>query len=208
MSTSPVPVYIVEDNPEHRMLVHDVVEATGFRPRDFVSSEEVLAVYDRLSPGIILLDLKLPGMGGGSLVEELVRRGCWWPVIIVTAHPDPAEVERAQRASAVNILRKPIKGPSLIAALEDARKHLTTARVDNPHPAFRARFATLNPGEQAVLDGLREGLKTKQIAASCGISERSVWTRIQRILKKTGAESREHLLQLAAAAGLPVKPPA
>lgn len=207
MNTSPVPVYIVEDNPEHRVLVHDVVEANGFRVKGFVSSEEVLAVYERLAPGIVLLDLRLPGMGGAELVEELVRRGCWWPVIILTAHLNADEIARARKAGALNVLRKPIKAASIIAALEDARNQLATARVDNPHPAMQARFGALTAAERAVLDGLREGLKTKQIAARCDISERAVRARVQRILHKTGADSRAHMLQLAVTAGLPVKPP-
>src|SRR5690242_7904471 len=102
MTMPPVLVYIVEDNPEHRNLLHDIVEPLGFRPRDFVSSEELLSVYDRLSPGVILLDLRLPGMGGAALIEKLVDRGCWWPVIILTAHPNAGEVERTRKAGAID----------------------------------------------------------------------------------------------------------
>lgn len=208
MSTPPVLVYIVEDNPEHRNLLHEIMEPQGFRARAFVSSEEFLSVYERLSPGVIFLDLRLPGMGGAALVEELVRRGCWWPIIILTAHPSEAEVERARRAGAVNILRKPIKGAVILATLEDARRQLRAARIDKPNPAIQARFSILTPGERAVLDGMREGLMNKQIATKCAVSERTVTTRVRRMLKKTGADSREHLLQLAVTAGMPVKPPA
>lgn len=207
MSTPPVVVYIVEDNAEHRNLLHDIVEPSGFRARAFLSSEEFLSVYDRLSPGVIMLDLRLPGMGGASLMEELVRRGCWWPIVILTAHPTMAEVERARKAGAVNILRKPIKGAVILAALADARRQLGAAWVDKPNPAIRARFAMLTAGERAVLDGLRDGLLNKQIAGRCAVSERTVRTRVQRMMQKTGAGSREHLLQLAVTAGMPVKPP-
>jgi two-component system, LuxR family, response regulator FixJ len=208
MSSPPVLVYIVEDNPEHRTLLHDIVELSGYRVRGFVSSEEFLAVYDHRSPGIIILDLRLPGIGGASLVEELVRKGCWWPVIILTAHPNAGEVERARKAGAVSILRKPIKGPKVLAALEEARRQLAIASVGKPNPGMQARFAALKPGELAVLDGMREGLKTKQIADRCAVTDRTVRLRLQRILEKTGAESREHVLQLAVTAGMPVKPPA
>lgn len=208
MNTPPALVYIVEDNPEHRNLLHDLAEPLGFRARDFVSSEEFLAVYDRLSPGIIILDLRLPGEGGASLMETLVGRGCWWPVIILTAHPTAEEVDRARKAGALQVLRKPIKGPIIIGVLEEARKHLQSARIANPNPGMKARFASLNLAELAVLEGMRDGLKIKQIAAKCAISERTTRTRVQRILEKTGAGSPEHVLQLAVAAGMPVKPPA
>ena len=208
MSSPPVLVYVVEDDPEHRTLLHDIVEISGYRARTFANSEEFLTVYDSRSPGIIVLDLKLPGIGGAALAEELVKRGCWWPVIILTAHPDAGEVERALKVGVVNVLRKPIKGPVVLAALKDACRQLMTTRVDNPHPGLQARFAALGPGELAVLDGMREGLLDKQIAERCGVTDRTVRMRVQRILKKTGADSREHLLQLAVAAGMPVKPPA
>lgn len=208
MSSPPVLVYIVEDDPQHRTLLHDIVEISGYRARTFGASEEFLTVYDSLPPGIMVLDLKLPGIGGASLAEELVKRGCWWPIIILTAHPDAGEVERARRAGAVNVLRKPIKGTLVLTALKDACRQLITARVDNPNPGLQARFASLNPGLLAVLDGIREGMLDKQIAERCGVTDRTVRSRVRRILEKTGADSREHLLQLAVAAGMPVKPPA
>jgi two-component system response regulator FixJ len=208
MSASPVLVYIIEDDPEQRMMLHEIVEPRGFRARTFGCGEDFLTVYHRLSPGIILLDLKLPGISGGGLMEELVRRGCWWPASILTAHPEASEVERALRAGAIGVLHKPIKGAAILAMLEDARKRLTASRVEKPNPGIQARFATLTPGERAVLDGLRAGLLVKQIAAQCGVSERTVRSRVKRILQKTGADSREHLLQLAVTAGLPVKQPA
>ena len=208
MSNPPVLVYVVEDDPEHRNLLHDIAEGAGYRPRTFASGEELLKVFDRLSPGVLLLDLKLPGIRGGFLAEHLVRKkGCWWPAIILTGHPEAEEVERARKAGVINVLRKPIKAPPLLAMLEEARKRLVSSRVENPNPGLQARIESLTPDELAVLDGLREGLQEKQIADKCDISERTVRTRIDRILEKTGAHSRPHLLQLVVTAGLPVRPP-
>lgn len=206
MSSSPVLLYIVEENPEHRALLRDIVEPQGFRPRIFASSEDFLVVYERLSPGIVLLDLRLPGMGGASLVEELARRGCGWPVIILTAHGDAAEVERARTAGVIGILRKPIRSSMILTALQDARSRLAASGVDKSDTAIRSRFASLTPGQRAVLDGMREGLMNRQIARRCAISERSVTARVQQILKKTGAQSREHLIQLATTAGMLSRP--
>lgn len=207
MSSSPVLAYIVEDNPEQRILLHDIVEPAGFRARAFVSGEEFLAVYNRLSPGIILLDLRLPGMGGAYLVEELARRGCLWPVIVLTAHPSADEASRARQAGAVHVLRKPIKGSVILDTLGDVRSKLMASRVDTPNADVEARFAMLTPGERSVLDGMRDGLVMKQIAANCAVSERTVRARVEHMLKKTGAKSRDHLLQLTRTAGIPVKPP-
>lgn len=207
MKSSPVLVYIVEDNLEQRILLRDVVEPAGFRARTFVSSEELLGVYDRLSPGVVLLDLRLPGMGGASLVEELARRGCWWPIIILAAHPSADDLERARKAGAANVLRKPIKGSVILDMLEDARSKLTGLQADKPNSHIERRFAMLTPGERSVLDGLREGLMFREIAANCAVSERTVRTRIQHMLKKTGARSRKHLLQLSVTARIPARPP-
>jgi DNA-binding response OmpR family regulator len=208
MSTPPVPVYIVEDNPGQRMLVHDVLETTDFRPRDLVSSEEMLAVYERLSPGIILLDLRLPGMGGASLVEELVRRGCWWPIIIVTARPDAGEVERVRKAGAINTLCKPLRGPAVIAALEDARKHLASARVENPQSCDPGAICDL---QAAGADGARRFTDRIEVQADRG------QMRHQRALRQNPYSSnpgqdRRGLARapaaVAATAGMPAKPPA
>lgn len=207
MSSSPVLVYIIEGNPEHRTLLHDIVESHSFRARMFGSGEEFLTAYNRLSPGVVLLDLRLPGMGGAPFVEELARRGCSWPIIILTAHPTAREAERARKASAVDILAKPIKSSVILTALESARGKVTAPHGDEPNPAVLARFAMLKPGERAVLDGLREGLLTRQIATRCAVSERTVRARVKQMLKKTGAGSREHLVQLAGAEGMPDKAP-
>jgi len=208
MSSSPVLVYVVEDNPEQRTLLHDIVEPAGFRARAFISGEEFLASYNRLSPGIIVLDLRLPGMGGTYLMEELARRGCWWPVIILTAHPGGGEVARARQAGAISVLRKPIKGSVILDTLGEARSKLMASRGDAPNPGSQARLAMLTPGERSVLDGMRDGLMPRQIAANCAVSERTVRARVEHMLKKTGAKSRAHLLQLTVSARKPVKPPA
>src|SRR6185437_13974295 len=196
MNASPVLGGIVEQSPEQRLLLRDIVEPAGFRARTFVSSEECLGVYHRLSPGIILLDLRLPGMSGTSLVEELARRGCWWPIIILTAHPSADEVERVRKAGATNVLQKPIKGSGILDTLESARSELTGSHRKSDSP-IKGRFAMLTPGERSVLDGLRDGLRTREIAANCAVSERTVTARIEHMLKKTGAKSRKHLLQLS-----------
>lgn len=207
MSSSPVLVYVVEDNSEQRTLLHDIVELASFRARTFVSGEEFLAAYNRLSPGIILLDLRLPGMGGAYLAEELTRRGCRWPVIVLTAHSRADEVGRARQAGVANVLRKPIKGSVILDTLEEARSKLLASRGDAPNADIQARLAMLTPGERSVLDGMRDGLMTKEIAANCAVSERTVRARVEHMLKKTGAKSREQLVQLSVTERMPVKPP-
>lgn len=207
MSSSPVLVYVIVDKREQPTLLRELLEARDFRARTFASGEEFLAVYDCLLPGIILLDLRLPGMGGAFLLEELSRRGCWWPVLVMTGDTGTDEMERARHAGAINVLRKPIEGSVILEALKGARDKLAGTQVERRVAGGQGCLAMLTPGELSVLNGLRGGLPTRKIAANCAVSERTVRARLEHMLKKAGAKSRADLLQLTVPKGEPVKPP-
>ena len=67
--------------------------------------------------GCIVLDMRMPGLAGSGLQEELASRGISMPVIVVTADEDPGTRHRARQAGAVSFFRKPVDGPALLDAI-------------------------------------------------------------------------------------------
>jgi FixJ family two-component response regulator len=119
--TAPGTVYIVDDDDSVRDSARALLESYDHTVEDFASAKDILAAFDRLVDGCLLLDLNMPEMGGIELLELLRSRGDTIPVIVVTAQNDAAVLERARRAGAMAVLAKPVDD-SLIRTVDSALK--------------------------------------------------------------------------------------
>jgi FixJ family two-component response regulator len=119
--TAPGTVYIVDDDDSVRDSARALLESYDLAVEDFASAKDILAAFDRLEHGCLLLDLNMPEMGGIELLELLRSRGDTIPVIVVTAQNDAGVLERARRAGAMAVLAKPVDD-TLIRTVDSALK--------------------------------------------------------------------------------------
>ena len=115
-SVSPL-VCVVDDDESLLRALGRLLRAAGFAVEAFASAEEFLEANHRVPPRCLVLDVRLSGMSGFELHDELRSAGISPPVVFITAHDDPATRERARRAGAVQYLRKPFEESALIDAL-------------------------------------------------------------------------------------------
>ncbi len=196
-------VFVVDDDAAVRDSLTLLIEQDGLTVQTFDSAEAFLAAWNPELRGCAIVDLRMPGMDGLRLQEEMARRGILLPIIFLTAHGDIQTTVRAIKAGAVDFLTKPITGAALIksvrAALEESARVREQAQVNY---SAAARLASLTERERAVLALAIEGLANKEIARQLGISHRTVEIHKARVMRKTGAASLLELARIAEAGGL------
>jgi FixJ family two-component response regulator len=203
MNQTDITVYIVDDDPAVRDSLTLMLQQDGYRIRSFESGEAFLAVADTTTHGCAIIDIRMPGMDGIQLQEEILRRQIPLPVIFLTAHGDIPKSVKAMKAGAVDFLTKPVTRRDLLAALQAASReiaHIETS-VANRSQA-QAQLETLTERELQVTQLAILGHSNKEIARKLGISHRTIEIHKSNIMKKTGALNLLELARIAHDAGL------
>jgi len=201
MSTPhPLVVHIVDDDAGVRDSLEILLRLHGYRAVGFASGEAFLEALDG-SParpgGVVLLDLRLPGMSGAQVQAELAARKLAWPVVILTAHGDVASARNALKAGASDFIEKPIQENLLLAALEHAAVQQRTAEAEALRKAeLERRLARLTPREREVLAMVVEGRHNREVAQILGISPRTVEVYKARVMDKLDVDRLPDLIRL------------
>lgn len=213
-STNPAEafVYIVDDDPGARESMAALVQSRGVATRQFSAAEEFLAIANDQLCGCLVLDVRMQGMGGLDLQEELKRRDIPLPVIVITGFGDVPLAVRAMQAGAVSFLTKPCPPDELWQTIEKALQQCQQSHEARQRQrTIQQRLETLTDDERAVLSKVLAGTPNKIIARELDIGLRTVELRRSNVMKKLGAESLAELIEMALSAGfvkqLPVAPP-
>lgn len=196
-------LHMVDDDPIIREATGRVFEAEGWSVVTYPSAEAFLAA-PRPSPGACLVvDGRLPGIGGVELLEALREEGTLLPTVMLTGHGDVSMAVDAIRAGAADLIEKPATVAELFASIrrafeQSSAHHPCTTAQHNARKAFDA----LTPRERDVLDKVLKGAPNKIIAAELRINQRTVENHRAAVMRKTGATSLPELFRLALVAGV------
>ncbi|NLE60974.1 MAG: response regulator transcription factor [Planctomycetes bacterium] len=191
-------VFVVDDDAAVCDSLRFLIESVGLQVRTFSSADEFLAAYTPDQPGCLVLDLRMPGMSGLELQEQLARQKCALPVIIITAHGDVPTAVRAMHAGAVDFMSKPFSDQHLLDRIHQALTKDAQARRDEAVCAgIAARVALLTPREREVMDLVVSGMPNKRIAAQLELSAKTVETHRARVMDKMQARSVAELVHMA-----------
>ena len=196
MATDPT-VFVVDDDEDARDSVCVLVRSMGIPAEPFASAEEFLAGYVKGRPGCLVTDVRMLGMSGIELQEELIQRNISLPVIVLTAYARTRVTVRVMAAGAVTLLEKPYDEDELWDAIRkalarDAQRWEGVQRQRE----VRSRVDQLTPGERAVMDLIVQGQPNKTIARKLEISVRAVENRRSAIFTKMQADSVAELVRL------------
>ncbi|MBS0003150.1 MAG: response regulator transcription factor [Thioalkalivibrio sp.] len=198
MNKSPA-VILLDDDPSMRRSLSLALTLAGYEVQSYASAGELFEALDPAQPGCLLLDLKMPGLDGLEVQEELRERGCMLPVIFISAFADIPSTVRAMKAGAVDFVEKPFSRDALVSRIEEA---LALDRRQRDHNGRRTdigeRAQQLTPRELEVMRFVTVGLSNKEIARELGISPRTVEKYRARVMEKMRAESIADLCQMAA----------
>lgn len=190
-------VFIVDDDAAVRDSVAMLLGTVNLATETFPSAEDFFAGWDPSRPGCLLLDLRMPGMSGLGVQQELAERGSRIPVVFLTAHGDVQVAVQAMKAGAVDFLQKPFRDDELIERVQKALevdRRQRALEVDEAN--FRSRLAELTPREREVMDHVVSGAPNKAIAMDLGLSERTIEIHRSRAMKKMGVTSLAELVRM------------
>lgn len=200
MDGSPV-AYVIDDDPEIRATIRDVLEADGRIVEDFASAEAFLDDYRPGIDGCLLVDAHLPGMSGVTLIETLRGRGDHFPAILITGSGDIGLAVAAMQTGACDFIEKPVGRIELLASIERAIDQSHDLRLlDAAHGEAAAHVDDLTVRQREVMDLVLAGHPSKNIAADLGISQRTVENHRAAIMHKMDAKSLPELARMAQAA--------
>jgi FixJ family two-component response regulator len=191
-------VFVIDDDKMIRDGLQSLIRSVGLRVETFASAQEFLAAQRPDAPACLVLDVRMPGLSGLDLQNQLTGSNIYVPVIFITGHGDIPMSVRAMKDGAHEFLTKPVRGQDLLDAIQkaivsDRNLRKERAEVDE----VRRRFQSLTPRENQVLDLVVAGLLNKQIADELGMSELTVKTHRAHLMEKTQADSLAHLVRMS-----------
>jgi two-component system response regulator FixJ len=201
-------VHVVDDDAAIRRSLEQLLDAAGFRVASYDTPLAFLDAALDLSPGCVLLDIKMPGIDGLEVQALLQKGNVSWPVIVMTGQGDVQSAVRAMKAGAVDFLEKPYSDKLLLDAIELALAGADRTNVDRDAAQATERIAALSPREREVLDALVAGRPNKVIAFDLGISVRTVEVHRARMMERLGVRQLAEAVRLAVMAQIGAKPSA
>src|SRR6202023_1036342 len=165
--TDPDPiVFVVDDDASVRDAVKKLLASVGLRVETFGSASEFLSRKRPETPACLVLDVRLPDLGGLEFQRALAEANVHIPIIFISGHADVPMTVRAMKAGAVEFLTKPFRGQELLGAIQEAIAKDRVAWSERAQmKELRARYGSLTVREKEVLGFVASGLLNKQIGA-------------------------------------------
>lgn len=187
-------VRIVDDDDGDREALAFMLESSGWKVQAYSSARDFLVNDAPSQPGCVVLDVRMPGMTGLELQEEMNRRGFRLPIIFLTAHGDVAMAVGAMQKGAVNFLLKPIDPAAFARAVSQAVQLQGRIQNDALAPGeCIARFESLSERQQEIVSMIADGFLNHEVAVKLGISERTVEGHRYNAFKLLGVKNRSEL---------------
>ena len=194
MNQTPL-IHLVDDDPAVRDSLALLIGTVGLRVQPWEHPQAFLDGFDRDAIGAIVLDVRMPGLGGLQVLEALRDQGVDQPVVMLTGHGTVAMCRRAFKGGAAEFLEKPVDDQQLLDALQAAvRQHVRSRQSHQADREARERYAQLSPREREVLGLIVAGLTNKEIGRALALSPRTVETHRAHLFGKLGAPTLAQLI--------------
>jgi FixJ family two-component response regulator len=197
-------VFVVDDDPPVRRALSRLLRSATHEVEAFPSAEGFLqGVAPDPGPACLVVDLRMPGLTGLQLQEEMRRRGLDLPVVFISGHADVASSVRAMKSGALDFIEKPFSDDRFLEVVAQALErdqHNRKARSERK--VLETRLARLTPREREVFALVVTGLGNKQVGWELGATEKTIKVHRARVMEKMEAGSLAELVRMSDALGL------
>ncbi|HEY7673253.1 MAG TPA: response regulator transcription factor [Gammaproteobacteria bacterium] len=191
-------VHIVDDDAAVRDALALLLRTVRLPCRTYASADEFLSAYTPRRVECLVADVRMPGLSGLELQQELAERHLDIPIIFITGHGDIPMAVKTMKSGAIDFIQKPFRDQDLLDRIhqalqiaqssQDARREIST---------IQERVSRLTPREREVMDKVVKGCANKVIAMDLGVSQRTVELHRARVMQKMGARSLAELVRFA-----------
>jgi RNA polymerase sigma factor (sigma-70 family) len=196
MTKTPV-VMVVDDDSGVRNAMRILLKSVGIDAMVYASAQEFLGAWQPSQAGCLVLDIRMPGMSGLELQQQLNLRGAVVPVIFMTGHGDIPMAVEAMQHGAFDFLQKPFRDQDLLDRIQRAIARDAERRESlGEHARIEAHLESLTAREREVLDLMVKGKQNKQIAQDLGVSPRTIEIHRSRVMEKMDAHSVAELVRM------------
>ena len=193
-------VHVVDDDASVRGALENLFDSVGLRARTYAAARDFLSATLADQPGCIVIDVRLPDIGGLEFQAQLIKMGVRLPVVMMTGFGDIPMSVRAMKRGAVDFLPKPFHDQDMLDAVMTAiERDRQRRKADDDVSQLQQRFETLSPREKQVMLMVTAGKMNKQVAGELGISEITVKIYRGAAMRKMGARTLPDLVRSAEA---------
>ena len=190
-------VFIVDDDQAIRHAMELLMRSVGLDYEIFHSGDDFLSKHTNDRAGCLVLDIRMPGLGGLELQEMLNNMGSTLPIIFITGHGDVPMAVEAMQKGAVDFIQKPFRDQELLDRIGEALKTDQELRSVREEKAdVLTKIEKLTKRERQVLDLVVTGKPNKVIAYELGVSQRTVEIHRARVMEKMLAKSLADLVRM------------
>ncbi len=184
------PIYLVDDDPTIIESVTWLLEGENYIVKSYSSGKLILDDVDKTKPGVVVLDINMPGMNGMEVQKELACNSSCLSIIFLTGHADVSITKTAFKQGAMELLEKPLDGDLLLGSIDKAIE-LSEANFKSKQHSndIKARLDSLTDREKAFIPLIMQGLTNKQIASELCIALRTAEIHRHNMFKKMGVSS-------------------
>lgn len=190
-------VFIVDDDAAVRKAMQLLLRSVGRSAEIFASAEDFLDQYDSNRAGCLVLDIRMPGLGGLELQERLLAMGSAIPIIFITGHADVPMAVEAMQKGAFDFIEKPVRDQELLERISEALNADRRQRSQlEALSGIEERLARLTKREREVMELVVRGKANKVVAWELGTSQRTVEIHRARVMDKMQARSLAELVRM------------
>jgi RNA polymerase sigma factor (sigma-70 family) len=190
-------IYIVDDDDAVRDSLLELFDSVGLEAKGYASAQAFLDDPERSVYGVLVLDIRMPGISGLDLQRELTEEKFNLPIMFITGHGDVPMAVEAMKHGAVDFIQKPFRDQDLLDRVQNVLAEVSSSTNQSADKVkVLEALDTLTPREKEILDWIANGHPNKVIASELGISQRTVENHRARLLDKLNARSTAALIKL------------